>query len=84
MYFLSLQGYDSAYCFAPALSCIVPAEAQRYTLPYALPPTSCVINSSRQCESLKKKEVQQPIIPGKLIAATTPQATSCTFLHHFK
>ncbi|KAL3994480.1 Paired box domain family protein [Acanthocheilonema viteae] len=69
---LLTTGYDSACCFTPALSCIVPAEAQPYILPYTLPPTSYIVNSSRQCESMKKREIS----PCKLIATTPPHAAS--------
>ncbi|CAG9531590.1 unnamed protein product [Cercopithifilaria johnstoni] len=66
----------SAYYFKPALSCIVPTEVQRYILPYTLPPTSYIINSSRQQESMKKKEIQGSISPCKLIATTPSHAAS--------
>uniref|UniRef100_A0A1I7VX79 Paired domain-containing protein n=1 Tax=Loa loa TaxID=7209 RepID=A0A1I7VX79_LOALO len=72
---LLTTGYDNVHCFMPTLSCIVPIEAQQYILPYALPPTSYIINSLIQCESMKKKEVQ-PTSPCKLITATMPLTTS--------
>ncbi|VDK85008.1 unnamed protein product [Litomosoides sigmodontis] len=67
------EGRDNTYCITPALSCTVPVEAQRYILPYALPPNSCIINSARQYDSMKKNEMQS-INTYKLIATTPPQA----------
>ncbi|VDK63072.1 unnamed protein product [Onchocerca ochengi] len=78
---ISVQiGYDNAFRFTSALSCIVP-ELQRYLLPFTLPPTSCTTNSPRQSGSMKKKKKKkkkeaQSKNPCKLIATTTPQATS--------
>ncbi|OZC12022.1 Helix-turn-helix domain of resolvase [Onchocerca flexuosa] len=75
---LMATGYDSAFCFTSALSCIVPTELQRYLLPFTLPPTPCTINSSRQSGSMKKKKKKEVQSKNscKLIATTTPQATS--------
>uniref|UniRef100_A0A915PJV7 Myoblast determination protein 1 homolog n=1 Tax=Setaria digitata TaxID=48799 RepID=A0A915PJV7_9BILA len=71
---LLATGYDNSYCLTPPLSCIVPLEAQRYVSPYALTPHSALINFSRQCENIRKQVKSTTVC--KLIAATTPQATS--------